>query len=113
MRIFTMQRNVIVVSAFCFALLGASAVHADKTGAFLGGMVTAKVLSNMSERTEAEKQQAYYAQQQAQQQAQPVPQAAPAQTAEQKLAELDKLAANGYITPDEYKAKKQQILDSM
>ena len=27
--------------------------------------------------------------------------------------ELDKLAAGGYITPEEYKAKKKAILDSM
>ena len=36
-----------------------------------------------------------------------------AKTTQQKLDELDKLAAGGYITPDEYKAKKQQILDGM
>ena len=29
------------------------------------------------------------------------------------LAELDKLAAGGYITPEEYKQKKQSIIDSM
>ena len=50
----------------------------------------------------------------AQRQAQPAPQAAPqAQSVEQRLAQLDKLAAGGYITPEEYKTKKQQILDSM
>jgi hypothetical protein len=66
----------------------------------------------MRARTQAEQQQAYYAQQQAQQVQQAPP--PPAQkTPQQKLDELDKLAAGGYITPDEYKAKKQQILDSM
>ena len=48
--------------------------------------------------------------------AQPVQQAAPApaaQTTQQKLDQLDKLAAGGYITKDEYKAKKKAILDSM
>jgi len=80
----------------------------------VGGLLAGKVMNNMHQRTEAEQQQAYYAQQNAQQQ--PVQQAAPApaqKTTQQKLDELDKLAAGGYITPDEYKAKKQQIIDSM
>jgi len=34
-------------------------------------------------------------------------------TTEQKLKQLDKLAAGGYITPAEYKAKKKAILDGM
>ena len=34
-------------------------------------------------------------------------------TVEQKLDELNKLAAGGYITPQEYKAKKQAILDAL
>ena len=81
--------------------------------------MAAKIGQNMRERTQAEQQQAYYAQQQAiaaQRQAQPVQQAAPApqqQTPQQRLDQLDKLAAGGYITPEEYKTKKQQIIDSM
>lgn len=34
-------------------------------------------------------------------------------TPEQKLQQLDKLAAGGYITPEEYKARKKAILDAM
>jgi len=34
-------------------------------------------------------------------------------TPEQKLDQLDKLAAGGYITPAEYKARRQAILDSV
>jgi hypothetical protein len=34
-------------------------------------------------------------------------------TTEQKLQQLDKLAAGGYITPAEYKARRKAILDSM
>jgi hypothetical protein len=37
----------------------------------------------------------------------------PTNTLKKKLQELDKLAAGGYITPEEYKAKKKAILDSM
>jgi hypothetical protein len=74
----------------------------------------------MSARTRAEQQQAYYAQQeaQAQQQAaaqQPAQQAAaPAQKSpQQKLDELDALAAGGYITPEEYKTRREAILNAM
>lgn len=70
---------------------------------------------NMRERTAAEQQQAYYAQQQAQNSS--VPQAAPAapasQSPEARIQQLDKLAAGGYITPEEYKQKNQAILDGM
>ena len=86
--------------------------HSGKAGAFLGGMVTAKVLNNMSRRTEAEEQQAYNSSQRAG----PAPAAAPApaaQTPEQRISQLDKLAAGGYITPEEYKAKKKSIVDGM
>jgi hypothetical protein len=88
--------------------------QASDTGAFVGGMLTSRVLGNMRQRTEAEQQQAYYAQQSAQQQQ--VQQAAPVsstKSTEQKLDELNKLAAGGYITPEEYKAKKQAIIDAM
>ena len=89
---------------------------ADNSGAFVGGMLTSRVLNNMHQRTQAEQEQAYYAQQQSQQQQ--VQQAAPAastptQTTEQKLDELNKLAAGGYITPAEYKNKKKAIIDAM
>jgi hypothetical protein len=90
---------------------------AGDAGAFVGGMLTSRVLNNMHQRTDAEQQQAYYAQQSAQQQ--PVRQAAPAaaatptQSTEQKLDELNKLAAGGYITPEEYKTKKAAIIDAM
>jgi hypothetical protein len=85
-------------------------VYASDAGAFIGGVFATKLMTNMNDRTEAEQQQAAAAQYQA---AQPV-QSAPAQKSPQaRIAELDKLAAGGYITPEEYKAKKQAILDSM
>jgi hypothetical protein len=96
------------------ALTTSVPTQAGDAGAFVGGMLTSRVLGNMHQRTEAEQQQAYYAQQNAQRQQ--VQQAAPAsstQSTEQKLKELDKLAAGGYITPAEYKAKKQSIIDAM
>lgn len=87
-----------------------TSLFASDAGAFIGGVLATKVLGNMQDRTAAEQQQAAAAQYQAQR---PV-QAAPAQKSpEQRIKELDKLAAGGYITPAEYKAKKQQIVDSM
>jgi len=84
--------------------------QAGNAGAFIGGMLTAKVVNNMSRRTEAEEQQAANSSRQAA----PAPAPAPAaQTPEQRIAQLDKLAAGGYITPEEYKAKKKSIIDGM
>ena len=100
-------------------LLNAPVANAGSTGAFVGGMLTSRVLRNMSDRTKAEQQQAYYAQQEAQaaqaaqQQAQaPAPPPA-GKTTQQKLDELDALAAGGYITPEEYKTRREAILNSM
>lgn len=88
--------------------------RADKTGAFIGGVMAAKVGSNMRRRTEAEEQQAYHAQQQSQQSQQAPQAAAPAtKSVEARLEELDSLAANGYITKDEYKIRRQSILDGV
>jgi hypothetical protein len=67
-------------------------------------------------RTAAEVHQAYGQPRTVQQAAPaPAPASAPAAqpTAQQRLDQLNKLAAGGYITPQEYKAKKKAILDSM
>ena len=94
------------------SLVGTSApVLASETGAFIGGVFATKLLGNMRDRTEAEQQQAAAATYSAQQQ--PVASASAPKSAQQRLDELDKLAAGGYITPQEYKAKKQKIIDSM
>ena len=93
------------------AMTGMSTVVlADGAGAFIGGVVATKVVGNMRDRTEAEQEQAEYARQSA---AQPVPQASAQKSPEQRIAELDKLAAGGYITPEEYKRKKKAIVDGM
>jgi len=97
-------------------------VHSHDGAAFLGGMLAGHVVGGMVRRsrirTAAEVHQAY-GQPRAVQQAAPVAAPAPAPapaakpTAQQRLDQLDKLAAGGYITPQEYKAKKKAILDSM
>ena len=84
--------------------------RADDAGWFLGGMVTSKVLSDSERRTQAQEAQAYRPP------PQPVQQA-PAQPArsskERQLQDLDRLAAGGYITPQEYKDRRKAVLDSM
>ena len=113
------KRNSIVLAGILTAATLTVSVPAQTSdaGAFIGGMMASRVMGNMRARTEAEQQQAAAAQQQANAaQQQPVQQAAPApaaKTTEQRIQQLDKLAAGGYITPEEYKAKKQSIIDSM
>lgn len=100
----------VVATAVSAGLLAFSApARADGAGWFLGGMVTSRVLSNAERRTQAEEAQAY----------RPAPQPvqqAPAQPArsskETRLQDLDRLAAGGYITPQEYKERRQAILSS-
>jgi membrane protease subunit (stomatin/prohibitin family) len=95
------------VIAVTVSIPSAQAGHA---GAFLGGIAVARVGSNMRDRRDYEEDQTYYAQQQAQS-AQSQANSKP--TTEEQLAQLQKLAAKGYITPEEYKAKKKAILDDM
>lgn len=99
--------------------LGASpgqAHHSDWGLPLVGGMVGGYALSSMMHRRD--EQQAY--QQPAQVQPVYVTPAAPAAPAvpsatsiEDKLNVLDQLAAKGYITPDQYKARRQALLDQL
>lgn len=86
--------------------------QASDAGAFIGGVFATKILGNMEERSEAEQRQAAAAERMARQ-----PRMAPASTASQspeaRIAQLDKLAAGGYISPEEYKAKKKAIIDGL
>jgi hypothetical protein len=113
---------VMVTITICFTIVPGfkTEARADKGAAFLGGMVAGHVVGGMVRRsrirTAAEVHQAY-GQPRTVQQAAPAPAPAPAPaaqpTAQQRLDQLNKLAAGGYITPEEYKAKKKAILDSM
>jgi hypothetical protein len=99
-------------------------VRAGSGGAFVGGMLAGHVVTGAVQRskarTAAQQEMAYgqprssttsVQQQSATTQSAPAPAAQP--TAEERLNQLDKLAANGYITPAEYKTKRQAILDSL
>ena len=98
------------VIAVTVSIPSAQAGHA---GAFLGGIAVAKIGQSVRDRNDYEEDQAYYAQQQAQAAQSQAAQSSRKPTAEDQLAQLQDLAAKGYITPEEYKAKKKAILDNM
>ena len=108
------KRNGVLLSMVACAasagLLAFSApARADGAGWFLGGMVTTKVLSNAERRTQAQEAQAYRPAPQPVQQVQ----AQPARSSkETQLQDLDRLASGGYITPQEYKERRQAVLSS-
>jgi len=101
---------VLVVTALCLTIVPGftTEARANKGAAFLGGMLAGHVVtgavSRDKQRTQAAEYQAY---------SQPSQAPAAQSTPEQKIDQLNKLAAGGYITPAEYKAKKQAILNSM
>jgi len=97
------------------ALNVSTPAQAGDAGAFIGGVFASNVVHNMRRRTQAEETQAYYAAhpQTVTTTSQVSTTPAKKETAEDRIKELDKLAAGGYITPEEYKAKKQAILDSL
>ena len=98
-------------------------VYSHDGAAFLGGMVAGHIIGGAVRRDKIRtaaavqeanqpKTQTVYVQQPATtSSAQTAPAAKP--TAQQRLDQLNKQAAGGYITPQEYKAKKKAILDSM
>ena len=97
--------------------------RASEGVAFLGGMVTGHIIGGAVRRSrirtaaavksanEPRTQTVYVQQQPTTTSTQLAPAAKP--SAEDRLKQLDKLAAGGYITPEEYKAKKKAILDSL
>jgi hypothetical protein len=89
----------------------------------IGGLLAGHVLTDMSnqrrEQTQALQSMAYGDQPGGQYgggSGRGAPRAAPAATSmtpEQQLQQLDKLAAGGYITPQEYKERRQAILNTL
>ena len=90
-------------------------VQAGKGGAFLGGLIGGHVLTNMADRSERQTQaaeQQAYSQQPAQ--AAPAPAAqSSGSSVQDRLDTLDKLAANGTITKDEYQKRRKAIIDGI
>jgi len=108
---------VLIAITICFPMVPGfkTEARAGSGAAFLGGMVAAHVIGGAVRRdrirTAATVEMAN--QPRTVQQAAPAPAPAAHQTSQQRLQQLDKLAAGGYITPAEYKAKKKAILDGM
>jgi len=110
---------ITLMTIITYAGLSPEAQANGKGGAFVGGLIGGHILTNMhnqsERRTRAQEQMA--AQQRTVVTQQPA--AAPASSGtssrsiEDKLQTLDKLAAEGYITKEEYKRRRQAILDSM
>ena len=120
-RVVNMNKSLFVLLAIviCFVTLPGfkSEARAGKGTAFLGGALAGGLITGAIDRdkrrTQAQEYQAY-SQPRAAQQA-PAQAAAPAAqpSADARIQQLDKLAAGGYITPEEYKAKKKAILAEM
>jgi hypothetical protein len=118
-----------LLPGLCLGIVATPArAHSDWAAPFMGGLLAGHVATNFAraqrERTEALQSMAYggegggfgrpmpygygpprpmYA----------APAAPSAPSPEQQLNTLDRLAAGGYITPEEYKARRQAILNSM
>jgi hypothetical protein len=101
-----------------------AASHSDSAAYAFGGLLAGHLLTDMrfrqqqearenQQQTQALNAMAYGGGGQRHIAAPHAPPAAAPMTPEQKLNQLDKLAAGGYITPAEYKARRQAILDSM
>jgi hypothetical protein len=97
--------------------------RANEGAAFVGGMVAGHIVGGAVRRSRIRTAAAVQAANQPKTQTVYVQEAATTNSAssapaskpstEDRLKELDKLAAGGYITPEEYKAKKKAILDSL
>ncbi len=93
---------------------------AGEGGAFVGGLLAGHVITNMANQQErqtraaerqADMQQQQLQQQQLQQQQQAAQKSEP--TVEERLNTLDKLAANGMITKEEYQRRRKAIIDGI
>ena len=99
------------IAALCFVAATGLTIsvpaQAGDGGAFFGGMITSHVIHSMRQQ---DAQQAYNSQPHTV----TVVQQAPAkESVESRITRLDKLAAGGYISKEEYKAKKKDILNSL
>ena len=106
---------VLVAMTICFSMVPGfkTEARANSGAAFLGGMLTAHVVGGAIRRSRIRTAAAVETANQPRTVYQAAPAPAGRPTAKQKLDQLNKLAAGGYITAEEYKAKKKAILDSM
>ena len=98
-----------------------SPAQANEGAAFLGGMVAGHVVGGAIRRSKIRTAAAVEAASQpktteivyVQQPKSSSTTKSATTSTEQKLGQLDKLAADGYITKEEYQARKKAVLDSM
>lgn len=106
------KSSIVVAMAIALSISVVSLnIQASDAGAFIGGILTVKVLDNMQRQTQAQEAQAYHASRAAAPVYSSAPSSGAHQSSEDRLRQLDRLAAGGYITPQEYKAKRKAILD--
>ena len=111
----------IITTLLVLGMPGVKTVQANAGAAFLGGMVAGHVVGGAIRRSKIRTAAAVEsASQPKTTETVYVQQPAPATSAqvkttstEQKLNQLDKLAADGYITKEEYKTRRKAVLDSM
>jgi len=105
---------VLVLATSITAYAPTAAAHGNAGAWAAGGLLAGHMLTKARMRREASVYSA--GEMQGASAAAPRPAAAApssTMTPEQKIDQLNKLAAGGYITPAEYKAKKQAILNSL
>jgi len=108
----TTQRTVFGLNALpaaCLAIAASMvgyapmvAAHSDGAAWGIGGLLAGSMLTS-----------AHYKRHDHQPKQSTAPATAAPMTAEQKIQQLNTLAAGGYITPQEYKTEKQAILNSI
>ena len=81
-----------------------AAAHSDGAIWGIGGLLAGSMLTKAVDKKHES---------QPKQSTAPAPATAAPMTAEQKIQQLNTLAAGGYITPQEYKTEKQAILNSI
>jgi hypothetical protein len=110
----TTQRSVFGLNALpaaCLAIATSmtgyapmAAAHSDGAVWGIGGLLAGSMLTKAVDNKHKSKPQQTTA---------PAPAPAAPMTAEQKIQQLNTLAAGGYITPQEYKTEKQAILNNI
>jgi hypothetical protein len=126
-RLDIIARSLVITGTLMAGIAGSAPAnaHSDWAAPFMGGLLAGHIATNFArvqqERTQALQSMAYggeggFGRPTPYGYGRPVPAAPAAPSApspEQQLNTLDQLAARGYITPQEYQARRQAILNSM
>jgi hypothetical protein len=102
---------VIISMLLTLGMPGVQTVQADGGGAFVGGMIAGHVIGGAIRRDKIKTAAAVESA--SQPKTTETVYVHQSTSTEQKLSQLDKLAADGYITTEEYKTRRKAVLDSM